>query len=102
MKLSDFEAVSPEDFVVFEDGMPYSYVIDRWYKTGAKEVDDFPKFYTAEQMQAFMFKNVSIALAAHELYEAEVCGFHLSQLITGIFETLWYKNWKLVSSGTWR
>lgn len=31
-------------------------------------------------MQAFMFKNVSIALAAHELYEAEVCGFHLSQL----------------------
>ncbi|KRO22322.1 hypothetical protein [Lactococcus lactis] len=53
MKLSDFEAVSPEDFVVFEDGMPYSYVIDRWYKTGAKEVDDFPKFYTAEQMQEY-------------------------------------------------
>ena len=55
MKLSEIEAVSPEDFVVFdkEDGMPYSYVIDRWYKTGAKEVDDFPKFYTAEQMQEY-------------------------------------------------
>lgn len=53
MKLSEIEAVSPEDFVVFEDEMPYSYVIDRWYKTGAKEVDDFPKFYTAEQMQEY-------------------------------------------------
>ena len=53
MKLSDIESVSPEDFVVFEDEMPYSYVIDRWYKTGAKEVDDFPKFYTAEQMQEY-------------------------------------------------
>ncbi|HAV94720.1 MAG TPA: hypothetical protein DCW64_03160 [Lactococcus lactis] len=27
--------------------------MDRWYKTGAKEVDDFPKFYTAEQMQEY-------------------------------------------------
>ncbi|KSU06060.1 hypothetical protein KF282_1310 [Lactococcus lactis subsp. lactis] len=53
MKLSEIEAVSPEDFVVFEDGMPYSYVIDRWYKTGAKEVDDFPKLYTSEQMQEY-------------------------------------------------
>ena len=53
MKLSEIEAVSPEDFVVFEDEMPYSYVIDRWYKTGAIEVDDFPKFYTAEQMQEY-------------------------------------------------
>ena len=53
MKLSEIEAVSPEDFVVFEDEMPYSYVLDRWYKTGAKEVDDFPKFYTAEQMQEY-------------------------------------------------
>lgn len=53
MKLSEIKAVSPEDFVVFEDEMPYSYVIDRWYKTGAKEVDDFPKFYTAEQMQEY-------------------------------------------------
>ncbi|MCT0068049.1 hypothetical protein [Lactococcus lactis] len=36
--------------------------------------------YSAEQMQEFMFRNMSIALAAHELYEAEVYGFHLSQL----------------------
>ena len=80
MKLSKIEAVSPEDFVVFEDEMPYSYVIDRGCKENAIEVEDFPKLYTSEQMQGFMFKNVSIALAAHELYEAEVCGFHLSQL----------------------
>lgn len=62
MKLSEIEAVSPEDFVVFEDGMPYSYVIDRWYKTGAKEVDDFPKFYTAEQMQEYAKECVIDAL----------------------------------------
>ena len=64
MKLSEIEAVSPEDFVVFdkEDGMPYSYVIDRWYKTGAKEVDDFPKFYTAEQMQEYTKECVRAAL----------------------------------------
>lgn len=53
MKLSEIKAVSPEDFVVFEDEMPYSYVIDRWYKTGAKKVDDFPKFYIAEQMREY-------------------------------------------------
>ena len=62
MKLSDFEAVNPEDFVVFEDGMPYSYVIDRWYKTGAKEVDDFPKFYIAEQMREYAKECVRAAL----------------------------------------
>ena len=62
MKLSEIEAVSPEDFVVFEDEMPYSYVIDRWYKTGAKEVDDFPKFYTAEQMQEYAKECVRAAL----------------------------------------
>ncbi|MDT2939230.1 hypothetical protein [Lactococcus lactis] len=62
MKLSEIEAVSPEDFVVFEDEMPYSYVIDRWYKTGAKEVDDFPKFYTAEQMQEYAKECVIDAL----------------------------------------
>ena len=77
MKLSEIEAVSPEDFVVFEDDMPYSYVIDRWYKTGAKEVDDFPKFYTADQMQQFMVQNVRHALT---LYGAKACGFHLEQL----------------------
>lgn len=80
MKLSEIEAVSPEDFVIFENDTAYSYTIDRGCRENAIEVDDFPKLYTAEQMQAFMFKNVSIALAAHELYEAEVCGFHLSQL----------------------
>lgn len=62
MKLSEIEAVNPEDFVVFEDEMPYSYVIDRWYKTGAKEVDDFPKFYTAEQMQEYAKECVRAAL----------------------------------------
>ncbi|MGF7406047.1 hypothetical protein [Lactococcus lactis] len=53
MKLSEIEAVSPEDFVVFEDEMPYSYVIDRGCKENAIEVDDFPKLYTAEQMQEY-------------------------------------------------
>lgn len=62
MKLSEIEAVNPEDFVVFEDEMPYSYVIDRWYKTGAKEVDDFPKFYTAEQMQEYAKECVRASL----------------------------------------
>lgn len=66
MKLSEIEAVSPEDFVVFdkEDGMPYSYVIDRWYKTGAKEVDDFPRFYIAEQMEEYAKAEVAEALKA--------------------------------------
>jgi hypothetical protein len=71
MKLSEIEAVSPDDFVVFdkEDGMPYSYVIDRWYKTGAKEVDNFPKFYTPEQMQEYA-KEAIRGFAAHiSLYE---------------------------------
>lgn len=53
MKLSEIEAVSPEDFVVFEDEMPYSYVIDRGCKENAIEVEDFPKLYTAEQMQEY-------------------------------------------------
>jgi len=58
MKLSGIEAVSPEDFVVFEDEMPYSYVIDRGYKENAIEVDDFPKLYTAEQMQEYAKEKV--------------------------------------------
>ncbi|XOW23903.1 hypothetical protein QK911_04500 [Lactococcus lactis] len=53
MKLSEIEVVSPEDFVVFEDEMPYSYVIDRGCKENAIEVEDFPKLYTAEQMQEY-------------------------------------------------
>ena len=69
MKLSEIEAVSPEDFVVFEDEMPYSYVIDRGCKENAIEVDDFPKLYTAEQMQQFMVQNVRHALT---LYGAKV------------------------------
>ncbi len=53
MKLSEIEAVSPEDFVVFEDETAYSYTIDRGCKENAIEVDDFPKLYTSEQMQEY-------------------------------------------------
>ncbi|MGV9035740.1 hypothetical protein ACN9TC_08600 [Lactococcus lactis] len=53
MKLSEIEAVSPEDFVVFEDETAYSYTIDRGCKENAIEVDDFPKLYTADQMQEY-------------------------------------------------
>ena len=53
MKLSEIEAVSPEDFVVFEDDTAYSYTIDRGCRENAIEVDDFPKLYTAEQMQEY-------------------------------------------------
>ncbi|ANT43829.1 hypothetical protein DS98103_22 [Lactococcus phage 98103] len=62
MKLSEIEAVSPEDFVVFEDEMPYSYVIDRGCKENAIEVDDFPKLYTSEQMQDYAKECVKAAL----------------------------------------
>lgn len=64
MKLSEIEAVSPEDFVVFEDEMPYSYVIDRGCKENAIEVEDFPKLYTAEQMQEYAKAQVAEALKA--------------------------------------
>lgn len=64
MKLSEIEVVSPEDFVVFEDEMPYSYVIDRGCKENAIEVEDFPKFYTAEQMQEYAKSQVAEALKA--------------------------------------
>ena len=77
MKLSEIEAVSPEDFVVFEDETAYSYTIDRGCKENAIEVEDFPKLYTSDQMQAFMVENVRHALT---LYGAKVCGFHLEQL----------------------
>ena len=53
MKLSEIEAVSPEDFVVFEDETAYSYTIDRGCKENSIEVDDFPKLYTSEQMQEY-------------------------------------------------
>jgi hypothetical protein len=77
MKLSEIEAVSPEDFVIFENDTAYSYTIDRGCKGNAIEVDDFPKLYTADQMQQFMVQNVRHALT---LYGAKVCGFHLEQL----------------------
>lgn len=53
MKLSDIKPVHPEDFVVYEDEMPYSYIIDRGCRIGATEVKDFPDLYTAEQMQEY-------------------------------------------------
>ncbi|MEI3639461.1 hypothetical protein [Lactococcus cremoris] len=57
MKLSEIEAVSPEDFVVFEDDTAYSYTIDRGCRENAIEVKDFPKLYTAEQMQEYAKAN---------------------------------------------
>jgi hypothetical protein len=71
MKLSEIEAVSPEDFVVFEDGMPYSYVIDRGCKENAIEVDDFPKLYTAEQMQEYAKAKVFEALKKYGVQAEE-------------------------------
>ena len=62
MKLSEIEAVNPEDFVVFEDETAYSYTIDRGCKENAIEVDDFPKLYTAEQMQEYAKECVIDAL----------------------------------------
>lgn len=62
MKLNQIKAVSPEDFVVFEDETAYSYTIDRGYKENAIEVDDFPKLYTAEQMQEYAKECVRGAL----------------------------------------
>ncbi len=62
MKLSEIEAVSPEDFVVFEDETAYSYTIDRGCKENAIEVEDFPKLYTAEQMQEYAKECVRAAL----------------------------------------
>ena len=53
-KLKEFQPVSPEDFVVYEDGTAYSYFIDRGLACeNAQEVEDFPKLYTAEQMQEY-------------------------------------------------
>ncbi|MDQ7158788.1 hypothetical protein RCG63_02120, partial [Lactococcus lactis] len=57
MKLSEIEAVSPEDFVIFENDTAYSYIIDRGCRENAIEVDDFPKLYTAEQMQEYAKAN---------------------------------------------
>ncbi|WP_332372540.1 hypothetical protein [Lactococcus cremoris] len=78
MKLSEIEAYAYE--VIYPDCDGELFFSLYLAKERAAEVGgDIRMLYTAEQMQAFMFKNVSIALAAHELYEAEVCGFHLSQ-----------------------
>ena len=62
MKLSEIEAVSPEDFVVFEDDTAYSYTIDRGCRENAIEVDDFPKLYTADQMKEYAKECVRAAL----------------------------------------
>ncbi|CAM3273861.1 hypothetical protein GHI93_11960 [Lactococcus hircilactis] len=62
MKLSEIEAVSPEDFVIFENDTAYSYTIDRGCKENAIEVEDFPKLYTAEQMQEYAKECVRAAL----------------------------------------
>ena len=62
MKLSEIEAVSPEDFVIFENDTAYSYTIDRGCKENAIEVHDFPKLYTAEQMQEYAKECVIDAL----------------------------------------
>ncbi len=77
MKLSEIEAVSPEDFVVFEDEMPYSYVIDRGCKENAIEVEDFPKLYTSEQMQEYAKAKV---LETVELYAKDAVQFQLITL----------------------
>ena len=53
-KLKEFQPVSPEDFVVYENGTAYSYFIDRGLACeNAQEVEEFPKLYTAEQMQEY-------------------------------------------------
>lgn len=64
MKLSEIEAVSPEDFVIYENETAYSYTIDRGCKENAIEVDDFPKLYTSEQMQEYAKAKVAEALKA--------------------------------------
>lgn len=54
MRLKDIQPVSPEDFVVYENGTAYSYFIDRGLaRENAQEVEEFPKLYTAEQMQEY-------------------------------------------------
>lgn len=62
MKLSEIEAVSPEDFVFFENDTAYSYTIDRGCKENAIEVEDFPKLYTSEQMQEYAKECVRASL----------------------------------------
>ena len=53
-EVKEFQPVSPEDFVVYENGTAYSYFIDRGLSCeNAQEVEEFPKLYTAEQMQEY-------------------------------------------------
>ncbi|WP_270329608.1 hypothetical protein [Lactococcus lactis] len=77
MKLSEIKAVA--EVVKEETSLEYGEFMSE-DSQGLPNLPVGSMLYSAEQMQEFMFKNVSIALAAHELYEAEVCGFHLSQL----------------------
>lgn len=54
MRLKDIQPVRSEDFVVYENGTAYSYFIDRGLACeNAQEVVEFPKLYTAEQMQEY-------------------------------------------------
>ena len=59
--LNEIKPVNVEDFVVFEDGMPYSYVIDRGCKEDAIIVDNF-QFYTTDQMKEYAKECVKSAL----------------------------------------
>ncbi|MGX9824535.1 hypothetical protein ACVVIB_08530 [Lactococcus lactis] len=90
MKLSEIEAVSPEDFVVFEDETAYSYTIDRGCKENAIEVDDFPKLYTAEQMQEYAKSKVLEALGKYGVRDDEwsehEAGLAHKQMTKFIFE----------------
>ena len=77
MKLSEIEAVAK--VVKEETSLEYGELISE-DSQGLPNLPVGTMLYSAEQMQAFVLINVSIALATHELYEAEVCGFHLNQL----------------------
>lgn len=81
MKLSEIEAVSPEDFVFFEDETAYSYTIDRGGKENAIEVDAFPKLYTADQMQEY-----AKALVYEALYKHTSFGTGKEELVKHITE----------------
>lgn len=59
--LNEIKPVNVEDFAVYEDEMPYSYVIDRGCRVGATVVENF-QFYTAEQMKEYAKECVKSAL----------------------------------------
>nr|DAD56849.1 MAG TPA: hypothetical protein [Caudoviricetes sp.] len=59
--LNEIKPVNVEDFVVFEDGVSYSYVIDRGCKEDATVVDNF-QFYTTEQIKEYAKECIKSAL----------------------------------------